>query len=105
MKLQLGCNYHTTWQAAPSMRFVLAELKGDKARLTTRTTGKSFWTNISDLIFIESKHNKYKAKHLRKFEKEFNVASKTNNWVEPVDLTPEKTASIVKILKVSDIPY
>jgi hypothetical protein len=42
------------------MRFVLKEVKGDKARLITRNTKKSFWTNISDLIFIETKHNKSK---------------------------------------------
>lgn len=62
--LVIGCNYHTTWQSHKSMRFVLKEIKGDKARLITRTTGRSFWTNISDLIFIETKYNKLKAKNI-----------------------------------------
>lgn len=61
MKLVIGCNYHTTWQSNKSMRFVLVEIKGDRARLQTRNTKKDFWTNISDLIFIETKHNKQKA--------------------------------------------
>jgi hypothetical protein len=57
----VGCNYHTTWQSDNQMRFVLSEIKGDKARLTTRRTNKDFWTNIKDLIFIQSGHNKSKA--------------------------------------------
>ncbi len=64
VKLVVGCNYHTTWQRNKSMRFVLAEVKGDKARLQTRNTGKDFWTNISDLIFIESEYNKKKSEVL-----------------------------------------
>lgn len=51
-ELVIGCNYHTTWQSHPAMRFVLVELKGDKARLKTRTSRKDFWTDIKDLIFI-----------------------------------------------------
>ena len=46
------------------MRFVLKEIKGDKARLITRNSGKDFWTNISDLIFIETGYNKSKANRL-----------------------------------------
>jgi hypothetical protein len=46
------------------MRFVLKEVKGNQARLITRQTNKDFWTNISDLIFIETKFNKEKAKRL-----------------------------------------
>lgn len=61
MKIIVGCNYHTTWQKHKSMRFVLVEIKGEKARLQTRNTNKDFWTNIKDLIFIETKHNKQKA--------------------------------------------
>lgn len=38
----IGCNYHTTWQSHKAMRFVLAEIKGDKARLYTRRTKKIF---------------------------------------------------------------
>jgi len=57
----IGCNYHTKWQKYSAMRFVLKEVNGDKARLITRNTGKDFWTNVSDLIFIMSKHNIDKA--------------------------------------------
>lgn len=46
------------------MRFVLKEVKGDKARLITRNTGRDFWTNVSDLIFITSGYNISKAKEL-----------------------------------------
>ena len=60
----IGCNYHTKWQRDRSMRFVLAEVKGSKARLKTRNTRKDFWTNLSDLIFIESDYNKKKAEKL-----------------------------------------
>ena len=60
--LVIGYNYHTKWQKYSSMRFVLKEIKDDKARLITRNTGKDFWTNVSDLIFIISKHNIEKAK-------------------------------------------
>lgn len=60
--LIIGCNYHTTWQTYPNMRFVLTELKGDSARLQTRNTRKDFWTSTNDLIFIKSNHNKNKAK-------------------------------------------
>ena len=56
-KIILGCNYHTKWQSNKAMRFVLKEVKGDKARLATRRSGKNFWTNISDLIFIDTKYN------------------------------------------------
>jgi len=60
----IGCNYHTKWQKHSAMRFVLKEVKGDKARLITRSTGKDFWTNINDLIFIMSNHNISKAERL-----------------------------------------
>jgi hypothetical protein len=60
-RLVIGCNYHTKWQSNKSMRFVLVEIKGEKARLQTRNTRKDFWTNVSDLIFIESNYNKRKA--------------------------------------------
>ena len=38
----IGCNYHTTWQTHKQMRFVLTEIKGNKARLQTRTSRKRF---------------------------------------------------------------
>jgi len=60
----IGCNYHTTWQKHKAMRFVLAEVKGNKARLQTRTSRRDFWTDLKDLIFIESGHNIRKAKRL-----------------------------------------
>ncbi len=65
-KIAVGCNYHTTWQKHKAMRFVLVEIKGDKSRLKTRQTNKDFWTNVKDLIFIESNYNKRKA-HLTDF--------------------------------------
>jgi hypothetical protein len=64
VKLQIGCNYHTTWQSHKAMRFVLKEIDGDRARLITRGSGKNFWTNVSDLIFIGTRYNKEKAKKL-----------------------------------------
>ena len=63
----IGCNYHTTWQSNHKMRFVLSEVEGDKVRLTTRVSRKSFWSGIEDLIFIETRHNKEKAEKLRPF--------------------------------------
>lgn len=63
--IQVGCNYHTTWQSDKRMRFVLKEVKDGKARLATRTTRKDFWCNVSDLIFIETGYNKGKAKQLK----------------------------------------
>lgn len=72
--LQIGCNYHTTWQSHKAMRFVLKEIKGDKARLVTRNSKKNFWTNISDLIFIETRHNTNKYK---------NLSNETNNLPTP----------------------
>lgn len=60
----IGCNYHTKWQKLSSMRFVLVEVKEGKARLKTRTTGKDFWTNVSDLKFILTPFNISKAKKL-----------------------------------------
>lgn len=60
--LIVGCNYHTRWQSDPRMRFILVQLSGFKARLTTRTTGRAFQTNTDDLIFIQTTHNWNKAK-------------------------------------------
>jgi hypothetical protein len=62
--LIIGCNYHTTWQSKPGMRFVLVELSSDglQAKLVTRNTHRSFWTKSEDLIFIMSKFNIEKAK-------------------------------------------
>ena len=62
--LVIGCNYHTTWQSHKSMRFVLTEIKGTKAQLQTRYSRKNFWTNVDDLLFIESSYNKQKAREL-----------------------------------------
>jgi hypothetical protein len=64
MELVIGCNYHTKWQSNRAMRFILKEIKGDKARLATRVSKKDFWTNVEDLIFIETEHNRNKAKRL-----------------------------------------
>jgi hypothetical protein len=46
------------------MRFVLVEVKGDRARLKTRVSKKDFWTDVKDLVFIDTKHNIEKAKKL-----------------------------------------
>jgi len=62
----VGCNYHTTWQSDPRMRFVLVEVKDNKAKLKTRRTRKEFWTDVKDLIFIKSNYNKNKAISLTK---------------------------------------
>ena len=64
-QIVVGCNYHTTWQSDPKMRFILAEIKGDRARLKTRISQKDFWTDVKDLIFIQSGHNKRKAEKLK----------------------------------------
>jgi len=63
-QLIIGCNYHTTWQSHPAMRFILTELRKNKAKLETRQTKRKFWTDIDDLIFINSPHNKQKAQKL-----------------------------------------
>jgi hypothetical protein len=65
MELVIGCNYHTTWQSDSRMRFILKEIKGDKARLATRVSKKDFWTDVKDLIFIETSYNKNKAERLK----------------------------------------
>lgn len=63
----IGCNYHTTWQKHSAMRFELKEVKGDKARLITRTTGRDFWTDLNSLIFIMTTHNIRKADNLTRY--------------------------------------
>lgn len=63
--LIIGCNYHTKWQSNHRMRFVLVEVKEGKARLETRRTKKSFWTDVEDLIFIKSDYNKNKGKKFK----------------------------------------
>jgi len=65
MELVIGCNYHTKWQSKKSMRFVLKEVKGNRARLITRNTKKDFWTNVDDLIFINTTHNRQKAMEIK----------------------------------------
>jgi len=63
IRLVNGCNYHTTWQSNPSMRFRLKSVSEDKKTcvLVTNRTNKRFTTKVSDLIFINSAHNKAKA--------------------------------------------
>lgn len=78
-KLIIGCNYHTKWQSHKAMRFVLVELKGNKARLQTRNTKKDFWTNTEDLIFIETSHNCKKANILT------SVSDPIPNWVNSIN--------------------
>jgi hypothetical protein len=77
-KLIIGCNYHITWAKNKSMRFVLVEINGDVATMATRTTNKKFNTNIRDLIFINSNHNKQKGKDL------VNGARDVNNILKEI---------------------
>ncbi len=67
--IQPGCNYHTTWQRDPRMRFVLDRIKGEMAQLSTRTTGKVFWTKLDTLIFIDTAYNWAKLHRLEKENK------------------------------------
>ena len=66
IRLVIGCNYHTKWQSHSDMRFILAGLSedGKRARLQTRKTSNDFWTNTEDLIFINTKYNKRKAREI-----------------------------------------
>lgn len=64
--LVIGCNYHTTWQSHNRMRFILIDIKGDKALLGTRTTKKRFWTKADNLIFIKTGYNFSKARDIIK---------------------------------------
>ena len=57
----IGCNYHTTWQKHPAMRFILVDVKEDKVLLKTRVTKKQFWTDKSTIQFIMSNYNIRKA--------------------------------------------
>lgn len=65
-KLIIGCNYHTTWQSHKNMRFVLTGLNDKYAELMTRRTGKQFWTDKNDLIFIKTSTNINKSKKILK---------------------------------------
>jgi len=71
-RIVIGCNYHTIWQSKGNMRFVLTEVKGEKARLQTRASRKDFWTDLKDLIFIPSSYNLEKSRELRPFKKQNN---------------------------------
>lgn len=84
--LVVGCNYHTTWQSVKSMRFVLTCIKGNKAKLETRTTGKSFWTNLDDLLFIDSNTNMNKAIELRPSVEYYIKQIRKSNYEKKVKL-------------------
>lgn len=60
-KIVIWCNYHTKWQSVKAMRFVLVAVKWNRAMLSWRYFWNAFWTNISDLIFIETEYNRNKA--------------------------------------------
>lgn len=64
-KIVLGCNYHFRGQSQATMRFVLTEVKGKRARLQTRVTKSDFWVDLDKLVFITSEHNLRKASKLR----------------------------------------
>jgi len=74
-QIVVGCNYHTKWQSDHRMRFILVEIKGDRARLMTRTTKKDFWTDVKDLIFVQTKYNRNKAKNIK-----INESKSKNNF-------------------------
>jgi hypothetical protein len=78
VRIVIGCNYHTTWQKYAGMRFVLVSVNGTKARLKTRKSDADFETNISDLIFIDSDHNKRKADRIE-------AKNLVNNHIESID--------------------
>lgn len=61
----IGCNYHTTWQRRRGMRFVLSDVSGQHAHLSTRGTMRHFKCNLDDLIFIKSPYNIEKGESLR----------------------------------------
>lgn len=67
--LVIGCNYHTTWQSSPSMRFLLLDIYADKGKalLGTRNTNKTFPTGLDELVFINTKVNLEKASDLGVF--------------------------------------
>lgn len=65
-RIVIGCNYHTNWQSSRSMRFVLTDVKDGKAKLQTRHSKKTFWTELDDLIFIKTETNMIKAERLTK---------------------------------------
>lgn len=71
MKLILGCNYHLKTASSNAMRFMLVELKEDKARLKTDKSKKDFWVDVNDLEFIESGTNLNKAYRLEKLAKQY----------------------------------
>lgn len=82
VSLVIGCNYHTRWQRHKAMRFVLCEVKGDRARLKTRRTGKEFWTDCNDLIFIASEGNHQKRLALREGSRIFDEKSMGSHPVQ-----------------------
>jgi|SRR5665647_743514 len=100
MRLQIGGVYTLTYQSSPSMRFKLAEIDGPKVRLTTRNN--SFWTSAACLIYTGRKQPKWK----RRLQKKENRERLTVLYADSnVDLDPEKTAAIVKMLKSDEIFY
>lgn len=63
--LVLGCVYYTTWQNSKTFNFMLIEVKGKKAMLKSTLSGKEFWTNLDDLILVESAENLMNVDKLR----------------------------------------
>jgi len=66
-------NYHCIWQSHSGMRFVLKEVKNNKAFMITKGTGKSFWTNLLDLRdttrkVIDDKYEKRFIERANKFK-------------------------------------
>ena len=69
-RLVVGCNYYLTWQKIPKKRkqdqFVLHMLNNNTgvAKVKNSRGGKDVWVRVSDLIFIDTEHNKNKAENL-----------------------------------------
>ena len=53
--IKIGCNYHTTWQSDKSMRFVLVEVNGDKAKL--KVSDRGFITSPINEFFLKQQPN------------------------------------------------
>jgi hypothetical protein len=67
----INLNYHCTWQSDSGMRFILKRVDGNRAFMTTKGTGKAFWTNLSDLRDTtrrrtDAEYEEYRNKRLSK---------------------------------------
>ena len=56
INLVVGRNYHTTWQTAKGMRFILKQLSGSKALLGTMYNSKTYWVDVDQLRNTRNNH-------------------------------------------------